>query len=510
MNIVFAFADDWGKYASIYNENPLNCLVQTPNIDRIANEGVLFKNAVVPAPSCTPCRSSVLSGKYFWQTGLGAILMGAQWDSSIPTYPLELEKNGYHIGYTYKVWSPGSPVDEPYGGSRNSYMKHGNNFNNFSHYVTEKSSELSISDAKEILFSEVRNNFLSFLNHRKENQNFCYWWGPTNTHRTWERGSGKNLWDIEPDDLKGILPKCLPDVHEVREDFADYLGEVLAFDAGIGILIDELEKINELDNTLFVVSGDHGIPGMPRGKCNLYNLGCDVALMARYPATIKSGRIVDDVVNLMDLAPTFLDMANVNIPNSMNAKSLKTLLVSQKNGQIEEERTFAVMGRERHVDSTREGFLPYPQRSIRTKEFLYIINFEPDRWPVGEPGKLEDPEHTIPYDILVNDTRYVFGDFDASPTKAWMIYNRNEKDYKSLYNLAIGKRPYEELYDLSNDADTIVNVADNIEYKQIKAKLNFDLMTILENESDPRLTKPCIYESLPYTSVMEISRKYRK
>src|SRR6185369_15834 len=86
-NILFCFADDWGRYASIYAEvdgkpSP-NQILKTPNIDRIARNGVLFRNAFVNAPSCTPCRSALLSGRYFFRTGRGAILQGAQWDSSI-------------------------------------------------------------------------------------------------------------------------------------------------------------------------------------------------------------------------------------------------------------------------------------------------------------------------------------------------------------------------------------------------------------------------------------------
>ena len=87
-NILFAFADDWGRYASAYREigrgPAVNAILDTPNFDRVAREGVLFTNALVPAQSCTPCRSSIVSGRYFWETGLGAILQCAVWDSSIP------------------------------------------------------------------------------------------------------------------------------------------------------------------------------------------------------------------------------------------------------------------------------------------------------------------------------------------------------------------------------------------------------------------------------------------
>src|SRR5690606_13569427 len=137
---------------------------------------------------------------------------------------------------------------------------------------------VGVKAAKEELLDEVRANFDAFLAARPAGAPFCYWWGPTNTHRTWERGSGKALWGLDPDDLEGRMPAFLPDVHDIREDLCDYLGECMAFDAGLGVLLERLEAIGELDETLVVVSGDHGIPGIPRGKCNLYDIGCEVAL----------------------------------------------------------------------------------------------------------------------------------------------------------------------------------------------------------------------------------------
>ena len=506
-NIVFAFADDWGRYASAYKEyegvNSLNALIETPNFDRIAREGVIFKNAFVPAPSCTPCRSSILSGRYFWQTGMGAILQGAVWDESIPTYPLELEKAGYHIGYTYKVWSPGRPVDAPYGAERTRYMTAGRQFNRFSQVATEMAKEMSIDAAKELLLDETRRNFDSFLDARPEGAPFCYWWGPTNTHRTWERGSGKSLWGLDPDALEGRLPAFLPDVPEVREDVCDYLGECLAVDAGLGVLLERLEAIGELENTLIVVSGDHGIPGFPRAKCNLYDIGTQVALAARWPGHISPGRRVDDFVNIMDLAPTFLDAAGVAIPGSMTAKSLLPIFESDRSGQVEADRTFVVTGRERHVGAAREGNLPYPQRAIRTRDFLYIHNFEPGRWPMGDPRGLDDPNAPAPpYESLRDNTFVAYADLEARPTKAWMIRHRGEAAVRPLFELGFGLRPREELYDLRIDPDHMENVAGDPAYTGTRSELAAQLMELLRNQGDPRVVEsPSRFEREPYTGL---------
>jgi N-sulfoglucosamine sulfohydrolase len=511
-NILFAFGDDWGRYASVYGkihgDKSLSRLISTPTVDRIAREGALFTNALVPAPSCTPCRSSVLSGRYFWQTGLGAILQGAVWDDAIPTFPRILQASGYHAGATYKTWSPGvSAGIAPYGTEDHFYNGGGTRFGQFSRVVTRQVEQgKSCEEAKRTLYDEVRKNFADFMAARKEGQPFCYWWGPTNTHRTWEKGSGASLWGLNPDDLKGRLPAYFPDVPDVREDVADYLGECMAFDAGLEVIIKELERRGELDNTLVVVSGDHGIPGFPRAKCNLYGIGCEVALMARLPGVIPSGMVIEDLTNIMDLAPTFLEAAGCDPEPTMAGSSLWGRLTGKAGPKSDD---WVITGRERHVAEARERALPYPQRSIRTKEYLYIHNFCPDRWPMGDPKGMDDlSAPALPWKALESNTHTAYPDMDASPTKAWMIYHRAEPDYTGDFQLGFGKRPQEELYDLRKDPDMMTNVAQDPASQEVCRTLRETLMNELRKQKDPRVCdEKCRYDQRPFTDVVHRNKE---
>lgn len=489
-NILFVFADDWGRYASAYAKldgpGTLSDAVQTPNFDRVAREGVLFRKAFVSAPSCTPCRSALLSGQHFWRTGRGSILRGAVWDYSNPSYALLLRDAGYHLGETYKVWGPGTPNDAPYGAGKHAYEKAGGRFNQFSKNVTALvASGTPLEAAKQALLAEVRGNLNAFLADRKPGQPFCYWFGPTNTHRKWQKGSGQKLWGINPDTLKGKMPAFLPDVPEVREDFADYLGEAQAVDAALGVMLARLTEIGELDNTLIVVSGDHGAPGFPHGKCNLYDFGAGVSLAIRGPG-VTGGRVVDDLVTLPDLAPTFLEVGGLTPPAVMTGRSLVNLLRSSKSGQVEAARDAVYIGRERHVENARADYLPYPQRAIRTHDFLYIINFRPDRWPLGDPYRL-DGANPPSIEELTEETRTTFPDDDAGPTKAWLVTMRNDPQWKRHFDWAYAKRPREELYDLKSDPQQTTNVAADPRYAATRAKLENRLMGELQRTGDPRL-----------------------
>jgi uncharacterized sulfatase len=331
------------------------------------------------------------------------------------------------------------------------------------------------------------------------NQPFCYWFGPTNCHRKWIAGSGKELWGIDPDDLKGKIPPYLPDVPVVREDFADYLGEAQAFDAGLGVVIEELRRVGAYDNTILVVSGDHGFPGVTRGKCNLYDFGTHVPLAIRWPAGISvPGRVVDDFVSLPDLAPTFLEAANVERPQTMIARSLVPVLASDRSGQVDPKRDAVFTGRERHVALARTANKPYPQRAIRTAEYLYIVNFEPNRWPMGTgPGFGAADAEMPPYDLLRENTFSAFGDLDASPTKAWVVTHRNEDP--DLFELAVGLRPRHELYNVRADPHCMNNLAEKTTMQAVRQRLHRRLLGELTKTGDPRVSDNVIFEHSPFT-----------
>ena len=503
-NILFVFADDWGRYAGCYKgldgRPTINDVVKTPNVDRVAKEGVLFRNAFVNAPSCTPCRSSLFSGRYFFNCNRGAILIGAVWDESIPVYPLMLKDAGYSIGKSYKVWSPGTPADAPFGGQKYAFEKAGQAPNNFSEEVTALCGKgITIAEAREKILSQVRDNFNDFLAQRKKDQPWHYYFGPTTTHRSWIKGSGKKLWGIEPESLIGKLPQFLPDVPEIREDVADYLGECQAVDAYIGILLECLAKTGEGDNTFVVLSGDHGMPGVTSGKCNLYDMGVSIPLIIRVPWG-KGGRIVNDFVRLPDLAPTFMDIGGVKPPDNLYGRSLMPILMSEKSGIVDSTRDWVITGRERHFAAAREGNLPYPMRSLHTPDYVYIRNFEPDRWPMGSPGAVT-PTFTPESSELEKNTGITFADMDASPTKAWLVQHRFDQKWQWYYELAFGKRPAEDLYDVKKDPDMINNLAGKIEFAPVKKKLLQRMMRELIRAQDPRVVEnPPRFEMSPFTN----------
>ena len=170
----------------------------------------------------------------------------------------------------------------------------------------------------------------------------------------------------------------------------------------------------------------------------------------------------------------------------MTGRSLWTVLESSRNGLVDPKRTWVVTGRERHVAMARAGHLPYPQRAIRTKEYLFVTNFRPDRYPLGDPYRLESDNPPSVEEMTAN-TFVTLPDEDAGPTKAWLVDRRNDPKWRPLFEHAYGKRPREELFDLSNDPHQMHNVASDTNYSAIVAELRQQLFAELRRTGDPRL-----------------------
>jgi N-sulfoglucosamine sulfohydrolase len=458
-NVLFAIADDWGwPFASIAGDP----VVRTPVFDRIGKEGVLFSNAFVTAPSCSPSRAAILTGQWHWRLEQGANL-GGTLPARFPVYPDLLEKAGYHAGFTRKGWGPGN---ETAGGR------------------TRNPAGVRCDD------------FNAFLKAKPKDAPFCFWFGSTDPHRKYDLDSGVKS-GMRPEAVK--LPPYLPDSDVVRRDFCDYYLEIQRFDREVGELLATVEQRGEAENTIVVITADNGCP-FPRAKANLYDAGTHVPLAIHWPGRIKGGRTVEDFVSLSDLAPTFLEAVGLRPPGEMTGRSLWPVLESGKSGRVDQSRQHVLTGMERHVPcrgANREG---YPMRAIRTHDFLYVRNFAPDRWPAGDPNGLEVAgAQPFSYEQLADRTQHALADIDAGPTKAWLVHHRDEPPVASLYRLAAGKRPERELYDLRTDPHQLKNVAAEPRYRKDVTRLDRQLMAELKRTGDPRAHgRGDVFETYPY------------
>jgi uncharacterized sulfatase len=482
-NILILFADDLGRYASAYAdpEQPSpNDLLRTPVFDRIAREGTLFHNAFVSAPSCTPSRGALYTGRHFFRNGSFSQLH-SRWQQGVPDpgrnivgMPAVLKNHGYHVGWTLKTHIPTHLM----GGKEGHHQKAGTMISHFSQAVTRQ------PENRDKALDQVRQNFRDFLAKREGDQPLFYSFNPTNTHRPWVPGSGKALWNLDPESLKGRLPPFLPDHHVIREDFADYLGEAMAFDAACGVLLEELERLGEQDDTIVIISGDHGAPGFPRGKTEVHDFGSRVLLAVRWPSRFTAGNVIHAPVSLVDLAPTVLAAAECDSPDDPDGQNLVPVLCNEAGPQTL--RGWALIGREVHYGDARDEYLPYPVRALRTADWLYVRNFKPTRWPMGAPrAAAATPQPD--FSAFASKTGIAYSDFDASPTKAWMLLRPDDPELQAIRALSIDKRPGEELYDLRKDPHQQQNLAADPAHTEDLKRLRAALMKELRTGKDPRL-----------------------
>ncbi|MEY5027075.1 MAG: hypothetical protein RLZZ244_2603 [Verrucomicrobiota bacterium] len=465
-NLLIAVADDWSfGHAGIYG-----CRwVKTPGFDRVAKEGVLFTRAYTPNAKCSPSRAALLTGRNPWQLGAAA----NHWPIFPPefkTYPEALASLGYHVGMTGKGWGPGTAQNTE---GRNREMA-GKPF----HKRTAPPPTAKISS------NDYSANFEQFLSETPAEQPWCFWYGGTEPHREYEYGSGiakggKRLSDIDR------VPAFWPDNEQVRNDMLDYALEIEHFDKHLLQILQILESKGQLDHTFVLVTSDNGMP-FPRSKGQNYEISNHLPLAVRWPAGIPTpGRTVDDFVSFIDLAPTLFDIAQIPWEKTGMApatgQSFLPLLQSPKTGRVDPARDHVVLGRERN-DVGRPDDAGYPIRSLIQGGLLYSRNFEPDRWPTGNP-----------------ETGYL--DCDSSPTKTAILRAHRQKISDPFWALCFGKREAEELFDLQNDPDCTHNLAQDPNYALLKKSLGEQLATALRQQNDPRiLGRGAEIEAYPYAN----------
>jgi N-sulfoglucosamine sulfohydrolase len=428
--------------------------VKTPAFDRVAREGVLFTRAYTPNAKCAPSRAILLTGRHSWQLEEAA--------NHVPFFPAKfrtwaeaLGEHGYTTGSTGKGWGPGVANDAQ-GQPRRMV---GRPFN-------QRKAE---PPTRAISENDYAGNFDAFLDTVPAGQPWSFWYGAQEPHQAYERGSGaakggKRLADID------AVPGYWPDNDVVRTDMLDYAFEVEHFDRHLGRMLERLEARGLLDSTLVIVTSDHGMP-FPRVKGQAYEFSNHVPLAVMWRGGIAArGRTVDDYVSFVDVAPTLVELAGLTWAQTAMqpaaGRSLTGILSSDRSGRVEPDRDHVLVGKERH-DVGRPNDQGYPIRGIIRDGTLYLRNYEPDRWPAGNP-----------------ETGYL--NCDGSPTKTDILQARRSGRTDRFWRLAFGRRPAEELYDLGADPFCLTNLAGQEAHRARQQALAAEMERRLRAQGDPR------------------------
>lgn len=456
-NLLFAISDDQSfPHTGRTGDN----IVKTPAFDGVAERGVMFQNAICSSPGCAPSRAAILTGQGPWRLR-EAGTHASYFPRDLQVFPELLEKSGYFAGLTGKGAGPAK-------------------FDGWEHNPAgrEWNRRRAANTRQGISGIDYAANFEDFLRARPADRPFCFWYGGQEPHREFSKGAGRaagKRMDI------ARVPGFLPDCEEVRGDILDYYQEIEHFDAHLGRMLGAIKRAGESENTLVVVTSDNGM-AFPRAKANMYEYGIHLPLAIMWPGQFPGLRRVDDLVSFTDFAPTFLEVAGVAAPPEITGRSLVNVLRESNSGTVDASRASALSGRERHSHARRDN-LGYPARSIRTRQHLYIHNFAPDRYPAGDPEG--------------------YFDIDASPTKSWMLENRDKPEVKPLFDAAFGKYPAEQLYDVIADPACLHNLAGVSEHAELQTSLAKELESALRAQGDPRvLGDGDVFESYPRHSPM--------
>jgi len=348
-NFVFIIADDvsWNDLGCYGNSH-----VKTPNIDRLANEGLRFDNAFLTASSCSPSRCSIVSGKYPHSNG-AAELHTELPESEIP-FPLLLKESGYYTAQAGK-WHLGTAAHRAF-----DIYTDNNGYNN--------------GDGGE-------ENWIPFLQNRPKDKPFFFWLASHDAHRPW----GADTFKIthNPADLE--VPIFFDDTPETRQDLASYYNEIGRFDYYVGMVRKELEKQGVLDNSLIIVMADNGRP-FPRCKTRVYDSGMKTPFIVFWPNGLKNnGTVTESLISAIDISSTILELAGIGQPNDYQGVSFFPILKDIK----AETREYIFSEHNWHDYEAHE-------RMVRSKDFLYVLNSRPNLTNCGPADSKSSPtQHAL-------------------------------------------------------------------------------------------------------------------
>ncbi|MGQ8337724.1 sulfatase family protein [Sunxiuqinia sp. A32] len=485
-NILFAISDDQSfAHTSFAGAN----FLETPGFDRVARDGVYFTNCIAGSPGCAPSRSTIVTGRYHWQNEQSGQHASSWMKKYVPFVDL-LDANGYATGRTGKGVAPfryaRSEKDSLWRATDAAGITHSN-------IKYEEGTPEDERTAGGIHSDDYFENFKFFIENVRDEKPFFFWYGGHEPHRAYEQDSWKrNSKELDKVDVPGFFP----DDEIVRGDILDYGVEIEWFDLHLQRMLKYLEEIGELENTIVIVTSDNGMP-FPRAKANGYEYGIHVPFAVRYPKGFPGGRVVDDPVSFADLAPTILEMTETSRDGMlpMSGKSILNILKSEKEGIVDSSKKYVFSGRERHSCSRYLNW-GYPQRMIRSEEFLLIWNIKPDRWPAGAPQRMvqgTEDELWPMYGIDENGIHHsdwAFTDIDAAPTKSFIIENMEDDDIRPFFDLAVDKRSEFEFFNIKSDPYCLNNLSGNEAYGEVENDMKSALMQELEKSGDPRVVGP--------------------
>jgi len=354
-NILFAISDDQSfAHTSFAGAN----FIQTPAFDRVAREGIYFNNCIAGSPGCAPSRSTMVTGRYHWQNEQSGQHASSWMKKYVPFIDL-LDANGYITGRTGKGVAPFQYARDENDSLWRATDAGGIAHSNIRYENGSAADERTAGGIGPVNYFE---NFKYFMENVRGDKPFFFWYGGTEPHRSYEQDSwkrnNKNLSDVE-------VPGFFPDHEIVRGDILDYAVEIEWFDLHLKRMLEYLEKIGELENTIVIVTSDNGMP-FPRAKANGYEYGIHVPFAVRFPKDFPGGRIVYDLVSFADIAPTILELAGIKIPDNIHGKSICQLFKNEN-----------TLWRESFV---YEGLGDYggtkPNLTVVSKDYRYIETYQ--------------------------------------------------------------------------------------------------------------------------------------